>query len=107
MNLFDLVPVRTAGWEEDDAGRVVIHAPRGRLLTFFAKLFGRGERVRIQLDEPGSFVWRRCEGDRTVADIVEEARRERGEDPEIFAHRTASFLRDLKKNRLIRFEEAP
>ena len=107
MNLLDLVPVRTAGWEEDDAGRVVIHAPRGRLLAFFARLLGKDELVRLQLDETGSFVWKQCDGERTAAEVVEQARIQRGEDPERFAHRMASFLRDLKKNRLIRLEEAP
>jgi len=107
VNLFDLVPVRTAGWEEDDAGRVVIHAPRGRLLTFFSRLFGKEEHVRLRLDEEGSFVWKRCDGQRTAGEIVDEACRERGEETASFARRTASFLRDLKKNRLIRFEETP
>ncbi len=107
MNLFDLVPVRTAGWDEDDAGRVVIHAPRGRLLAFFARLLGRGEHVRLRLDETGSVVWRLLDGERTAQEVAEAAGALLGEDPERLARRLASFLGDLKRNRLIRLEEAP
>lgn len=58
--------------QEDDNGLVVVHLPRrkdwvGSALSF---LFFVPESKPVQLDEVGSFVWRLCDGEHTVNEIV-------------------------------------
>lgn len=78
-------PVRTASWSEkepepDSAGdpfgaRVVVERP----LPVVRSLSGLLQRIsaltgvrRLRLDGPGSFVWRRMDGSRSVAELADE-----------------------------------
>ena len=103
-NLMELRPRHLAEWEEGTGG-VIVHAPRGRFLTFMARWFGRSELVRLHLDELGSFVWRRCDGSHIVIEIVEELEGSSEEEPESILPRVATFLKRLSREKLITYEE--
>jgi len=57
--------------------------------------------VRVNLDELGSFVWSRCDGRRTAAEIAEELRQELGAGVEPAEQRLEQFLRRLLQSGLI------
>lgn len=72
-------PVRNPSlqWEEGDEV-VRVHLPRrkdwtGKLLGL---LFMVPESKPVHLDEVGSFVWHRCDGDHTVSEIAQALARE-------------------------------
>ena len=59
-------------WEHNEEGNVVIALPRrrdwkGRLLASF---FAVPESRPVVLDEVGSFVWQRCDGNHSVNELV-------------------------------------
>jgi len=78
-------PVRTASWSENEPGpdaasdpfgpRVVVERP----LPVVRSISGLLQRIsaltgvrRLRLDGPGSFVWRRMDGSRTVGELAAE-----------------------------------
>ena len=69
-----VMPIRNPSleWEVNEEGNVVVTLPRrrdlkGRLLTFF---FAIPESRPIVLDEVGSFIWQRCDGEYNVHKLV-------------------------------------
>lgn len=61
-------------WDEDaDASELVLTVPRRQTPTvnFIAWALGVPKERRLALDEMGSFVWRHCDGQQTVREIVE------------------------------------
>ncbi len=59
-------------WKLNEEGKVVVILPRrndfkGKLLTFF---FPIPESRPVVLDEVGSFVWQRCDGEHSVNQLV-------------------------------------
>ncbi len=120
-----LRPVRTTDrWREepitdDDSGersagdpdsRVVItrrREPRNRLDAFLFRLFDTPRERDLRLDPVGSEVWRRCDGDHTVAGI-EAALDERFSDERVApVEETLSyFLTQLSELGLVRGDSA-
>jgi hypothetical protein len=102
-NLLELKPKRNVEWEERDGRRVVLHAPRFRgafLGKWLVPLLPRPT-FRISLDAFGSFVWLRCDGNTSVADIGNALRAEFGPDVEPLYERIAAFLRKLEREDLL------
>lgn len=122
--VLELRPVRLAEWTErpgersaagEDAGdgdgpstagepRVVIERP----LPPVRGLRGLVQRVsaltgvrRVRLDERGSFVWRRIDGERTVAELARELGRAFGAEVEPADERVALLLRSLDRERFV------
>jgi hypothetical protein len=95
----DLRPCQTCAWEEEE-DRVVLLRPRfgsGRLGRWLERRL-RKKPLRLRLDEVGTFVWRRCDGDRLVSSISEELREEFGERIEPAEERLVLFLSSLLRN---------
>ena len=65
-------------WRHNEEGYVVATLPRragwrGKLITFFLAV---PEERPVVLDEVGTFVWKMCDSEHTVDDIVEALRKE-------------------------------
>lgn len=70
-----VMPIRNPSleWEVNEDSNVVVTLPRrrdlkGRLLTFF---FPIPESRPVVLDEVGTFIWQRCDGNYTMDELVE------------------------------------
>ena len=75
-----IMPIRNPSleWELNEDGNAVISLPRrqdlkGRILTFF---FSIPESRPVVLDEVGSFVWQRCDGEHNMHELVTSLRKE-------------------------------
>ena len=105
QNYLDLVPVKHPRntWT-DTGGIVTIHrVNRGACNRLAQALFDRPGVSRIDLDEVGSFLWRRMDGSRTVGDLAQALRAEFGDRAEPLYERLAAFLQCLRNNRCILF----
>ncbi len=105
INLLDLRPQRLAAWEELD-GDVVIARPAPPVPWF--RSIGRWVSFamstrRIRLDERGGFIWKCLDGNRTVADVVAEARARFGEDVEPAEERVGLLVRHLRQEELVAY----
>lgn len=98
----EIRPERRCRWEEKES-HVTLLVPRfgegwlgQRLQSFF-----NPRPYRANLDEFGSFVWLRCDGRKTVAEIAREMREKFGERAEPVEDRLVTFLGQLKKGRFM------
>ena len=105
VNLLDLAPVRVAAWENLD-DRVVILRPRPSkkrlppLWEWFRYLLSAR---RIRLDEFGSFVWHRLDGDRKVEQVAHELRESFGSEVEPVEERVGHLIRMLRQEELVAY----
>ena len=72
VNIFDLKPARSFGFEtRDDRAVVLVPKFRSRPLTRWLLPLLSKPNFRVQLDADGSFVWTQCDGATTVLQIAE------------------------------------
>jgi hypothetical protein len=74
---------------------------RHPLLTRWLLPYLRSKHFRIKLDALGSAVWRRCDGETSVATIADQVRAEFGTTAEPVHDRIGTFLRKLEHGELI------
>ncbi len=107
VNLLELIPVRNRSWDArgDEPSRVDIIVPRfaGRWLGKLILPRLRRPHYRVSLDEVGSWVWRRCDGETTVKQIGRGLSAEFGEDVEPVYDRLALFFRQMEEHSFIVF----
>ncbi len=100
-------PVHLLEWTDTDDGRVTVLLPKygtGRLGRW---LSGRlsGAYCRIRLDEYGSFVWKRCDGERTVREIADALLGKTREPLEDLRVRLGLFLYQMRRRGMIGWAE--
>ena len=103
VNLFDLRPRRNRPWElttEDLAVVLVPRFERGPLARWLMPRLARPQ-IRVKLDSFGTFVWRQCDGETTVAEISDRLQRQFGASAEPVDERLAVFIKRLKRENLL------
>ncbi|MDP6580765.1 MAG: PqqD family protein, partial [Vicinamibacterales bacterium] len=107
LDFASVQPRRLLEWCEED-GRCVLLRPRlgsSRLARWVAGL-GGDPHYRIRLDEVGTLIWKACDGQTALADIVALMRKRFGDQVEPADERLARFVRKMVKGRLITLEPA-
>jgi hypothetical protein len=105
INLLDLIPAVTVGFESNKSRIVTILAPRfhNRLVRRFLGPGLGSSCFKVTLDEIGSEVWLLCDGKRTIKEIGESVRARFQEKVEPCYDRLAVFFRQLEDARFISF----
>jgi hypothetical protein len=106
INLLDLVPVRSIEWEQGEEGVAVLLKPKFQSSFLKKHFLPRLKRphYKIRLDDFGSFVWKKCDGSRSVKEIGELLRKEYGEKIEPLYDRLSQFFHSLERNGFITFK---
>jgi len=112
VDFFTLKPERCVEHTTDDAnGRVVLLVPRFRKgpLAHWLQPRLRPERahIKVNLEDRGSWLWQRCDGRRSVAEIVARFKDVFPAEQEQIDHRICMFLYQLEDNGFIRFTNLP
>lgn len=105
-NALDLIPVRKHKHEMNGNEKVKLVVPKfdkGWMQKFFIAPAGK-KTVNIQLDEMGSAVWLRIDGEKTVAKIAEELVNNYPDTDEA-QDRVLSFISMLYEQRYITFRQ--
>ncbi len=96
-------PVRKADWIEDEGKvRIKVIKFKSRFGQWLCRVFKKPNFFFVNLDEIGSFIWKRCNGKKTVKEILEELEETYGK--ERMRERLYIFLMALKKYGYIEFE---
>ncbi len=103
------IPVQALASEPGEQGNLILLRPKilsprwGWLLRMMKK-----PTYRVKLDDRGTAVWRACDGDRTVAGVIEVVAATFPEEADTTL-RTALFLRELVRGGFLRLhrEERP
>jgi hypothetical protein len=105
VNLLGLKPLRTIAWEKTGDGHITLIYPkfRGRLLQKYLLPLLAKPNFRIRLDDYGSFIWMRCDGQTDVVRIAIEIRAEFGERVEPVYERIGLFLKRMESEHFISF----
>lgn len=94
---------RRLEWLEGEGSRVVVLRPRfgeSRIGRKLSRLLGLSD-YRIRLDEIGTAVWHRCDGEATAADIAAQLRDKFGEKVEPAEQRLHHFITQMRRARMI------
>ena len=84
-------------WFEEE-GKVKIKVPKfkSRIGEKFCKLLGRENTFTANLDEKGSLIWKLCDGNHTVEDILKELEKEFPDEKDL-DQRLFLYLYNLKR----------
>ncbi len=91
------------GFEIAEDGRVVLLRPRfiGGPLARWLQPHLRSPHFRVRLDALGSFVWTRCDGQTTVAQLAEALQRELPAQADDALRRLRLFLGELCRGKML------
>ena len=103
VTFWDSRPRRRLDWREQDDGRCVVLRPKlgeGRIGRWLASTLG-DPCYRIRLDDVGTFIWKRCDGETPLAEIAARLRAEFGARVEPAEERLARFVQSMLRSRMI------
>ncbi len=103
VNLLDLKPKRNLEWESREGDLVTLIIPKFKnkyFVRWFVPMLAKPN-IKVKLDRFGSFVWLRCDGVMTVAQIGEEMATQFGEPVEQLYERIGKFLAKLAKDKFV------
>lgn len=103
QNFLDYTPVRNPdfAWSEEEGVVVVDMVHKGVYAAIAQKLFHRPRVSHIRLDEYGSFLWRRMDGQTDVGALGEMLDQEFGEAAQPLYPRLVKYVRILLNNKFI------
>ena len=90
--------------EMADDGKVTLFVEnKGVMNRIFQKIAHKPKYSQIHLDEMGSFIFQRIDGQRTVGQIAELVKAEFGQEAEPLYDRLVKYMQILRNNGFIRF----
>jgi len=101
-------PIRTAEWyEEEGLIRLKVIKFEGRLGKWLCNTLNKPNHIIVNLDEMGSFIWKRCDGKTTIGEILDELKESMGErfEKEGMEPRSFFFLHMLRNQGFIVWRE--
>ncbi len=108
VNYLELVPAHLVLWQDDpDHDRILVLMPRytdpifSRLLQ--PRLSEAKKHIRVPLEGRGTFLWRRVDGQRTVADLAQLFEAEFPTDKEDAHTRVSMYLHAMYDNKFIKY----
>jgi hypothetical protein len=99
----ELYPIRELDFEMNGEAQAVVIVPhkKNRLLDKILPNFNKPA-AKIRLDKVGTFIWKRCDGNKTTREICGELLDKFGKDFESVEERTVMFLQQMYKHEFIR-----
>ncbi len=104
--LKNIYPIRDCEFEEKD--NLVVVKYFNKKPSFIEKIFFKKQLkkpFKIDLDEIGSFIWHKCNGENTVEDLVSLAKEEFKEKVNPAEDRVETFIKQMSKNKLVKLFE--
>lgn len=101
--ILSCVPVRMAGHETTEDGKIVVLQPRfdWRPLQALMERWNKPH-MRVKLDEIGSFIWLKCDGAARVDEIAAALESRFGERVAPARDRTVLFFRHMTRAGIIK-----
>ncbi|MEM1514130.1 MAG: PqqD family protein [Candidatus Thermoplasmatota archaeon] len=95
-------PVRNVEWfEEEGLVRLKVIKFRSKFGKIFCKILKRPDYFIVNLDEVGSFAWKKFDGKNSIDDIMKMIEEKYGKEK---ASGLTIFIKMLEKNEYIRLE---
>jgi hypothetical protein len=104
-NILDMIPVRRYKWVEKDNVCVKVPRFRSRLGNKLCDFLKKDPTYNVNLDKHGSFVWKLCDGKRTVREIGKSLSEKYGEEVEPVNERLGELFNIMEANKLIMYKK--
>ncbi|RCW48163.1 MULTISPECIES: PqqD family protein [unclassified Halanaerobium] len=104
-NLYEMIPQKKENieWKKDYNNELTLIIKRTKWIDrLFQKIFNTPKQTTLELDALGSFVWKQCDGHKTIAQIAKKLRKEYPQKSSPVESRLITFIRILKNNGLIK-----
>ncbi|EOD00019.1 PqqD family protein [Caldisalinibacter kiritimatiensis] len=108
-NFFDMIPVKSQKieWEIKDDNTVQLIINRDSIFDkIVRKFFNTPEKMYIDLDDIGSYVWKSIDGERNVYEISKLLKDRFGEKAEPLNDRLITYISILRNNKFIKLVKA-
>jgi hypothetical protein len=104
--MFELKPIRNPEiqWIRNEEMISLKVSRKGFMDKLMYKVFKTPQTLTLELDEMGSFVWKKCDGSKNVYEILQDLSEHTGEKSESGLNRLVEFIKILKNNNLIELE---
>jgi len=98
----DLYPLRNCEFVEEE-GLITVMFYKEKLNWFDRTIFKKwaSKPMKIDLDNIGTFVWKRCDGKTPVREIARQLKEELGDEFEKPEERVSLFVKQLFQGKLI------
>lgn len=99
------IPVKNCKYTESQDGNFTLQSPKSdnavlqKIITFISK----SPYFKFKLDDQGSFIWKNCDGKKSVNEICNLLEKEFGDAVKPTENRTIQFLKSLYQHQLIKF----
>lgn len=103
-NYLDYMPRRNSlyEWHDNKEGNVEVKVYNKGFFNKVAQtLFKKPKFSNIELDEFGSFIWRACDGEKTIYEIGQDVKEHFGEKAEPLYGRLTKFIKILHDNHYV------
>lgn len=99
-----VIAEKAAHWEADDAGLVTIFIENTGAMNRIMQKIAKKPRVsQVHLDEKGSFIWQRCDGETDVEAIAQAFKKRFGKKAEPLYERLLKFFEIVESYEFMRF----
>ncbi len=105
-NILDMLPKRAYDWEEDEKkGTIIVKVPRfrTRLGKKFCSLIKKEQTYNVKLDDKNSFIWKLCDGKRSVREIAKSVLEKYGDEVQPVYQRVGELFNIMESNGLITY----
>ncbi len=108
INLLDLIPERNSRWEVEGETVIILH-PKFKNKFLAKTLLPRMKKPnwKIKLDDIGSWVWKHCDGKRTVREIGQGLGDCFGDRVDPVYDRLSLFFKRLESSNFVSFINLP
>lgn len=102
-NFLDYIPLRNPGfaWAEEDGMVTVDMIHTGFYAAVAQKVFRRPRVSHVKLDEYGSFLWLRMDGERDIGALGRELEARFGDEAQPLYPRLVQYMKTLLNNKFI------
>lgn len=110
VNYLELIPQRAESlcWHKDLRERIILEVENtGWFNTIAQKVFGKPRYTKIHLDNFGSYLWPRIDGEHTVAQLADMVKEEFGEKADPLYPRIVKYFQIVESYHFIKFINMP
>lgn len=106
-NIYDMIPKKKENVDSkktEEEKTILIIKRKKWIDKIFQKIFNTPKKTTLDLDQLGSFVWKQCNGKKTIGDIAQKLKKNFPEEASPIEGRLITFIKILKNNGLIKLK---
>lgn len=108
QNFLNFIPVTAFEWYiSDESKKVIIKRPKfdNPVLKKYVVPYFKKPYFEVKLDEFGSFVWQKIDGNKNIYEISNELKNHFGEKVEPVYDRVSRFIKHLRQQRMVKYKD--